>query len=94
MVAALGMLDELRSDLATLGIDPPELVAEFMVLFQELPQTIGFEAGAARRLVNRLAGGRARASASSQSVGIECTAALAVTTASSSQPWPRPSAAT
>jgi fatty aldehyde decarbonylase len=52
---ALGMLDELRNDLATLGIDPPELVAEFMVLFQESLQAIGFEARAARRLVNRLA---------------------------------------
>jgi hypothetical protein len=49
------MLDELRNDLATLGIDPPELVAEFMVLFQESLQAIGFEARAARRLVNRLA---------------------------------------
>ena len=55
MAAALGMLEELRGDLATLGIDHPELVAEFMVLFQGSLQAIGFEAGAARRLVNRLA---------------------------------------
>ena len=49
------MLEELRGDLITLGIDHPELVAEFMVLFQGSLQAIGFEAGAARRLVNRLA---------------------------------------
>jgi fatty aldehyde decarbonylase len=54
---ALGMLQELRGDLATIGIEPTELVAEFLVLFQESLQTIGYGEGAARRLVNRLAAG-------------------------------------
>ncbi len=52
---ALGMLEQLRGDLATIGIDPTELVAEFVVLFQESLQAIGTDAGAARQLVNRLA---------------------------------------
>lgn len=52
---ALGMLAELGDDLTTLGIDPAELVAEFTVLFQESLEAIGFEAGAVRRLGNRLA---------------------------------------
>ncbi|MCH9715008.1 MAG: aldehyde oxygenase (deformylating) [Cyanobacteria bacterium] len=52
---ALGMLQELGSDLATIGIDPTELVAEFVVLFQESLQAIGTDAGTARQLVNRLA---------------------------------------
>jgi fatty aldehyde decarbonylase len=52
---ALGMLQELRGDLTTIGIDPSALVAEFMVLFQESLQAVGFSPEAARRLVNRLA---------------------------------------
>lgn len=52
---ALGMLQELRADLTTIGIDPSALVAEFMVLFQESLQAIGYGEVAARRLVNRLA---------------------------------------
>jgi fatty aldehyde decarbonylase len=52
---ALGMLEQLRGDLATIGIDPTELVAEFVVLFQESLQAIGTDERAARRLVNRLA---------------------------------------
>jgi fatty aldehyde decarbonylase len=52
---ALGMLQELRGDLATISIEPTELVAEFMVLFQESLQAIGYGEGAARLLVNRLA---------------------------------------
>jgi hypothetical protein len=49
------MLEQLRGDLATIGIDPTELVAEFVVLFQESLQAIGTDERAARRLVNRLA---------------------------------------
>jgi len=52
---ALGMLERLRGDLTTIGIEPTELVAEFLVLFQESLQAIGYGEGAARRLVNRLA---------------------------------------
>jgi fatty aldehyde decarbonylase len=52
---ALGILQELRGDLTTIGIDPSALVAEFMVLFQESLQAVGFSPEAARRLVNRLA---------------------------------------
>jgi hypothetical protein len=52
---ALGMLQELRADLATIGIVPSALVAEFLVLFQESLQAIGYAEAAARRLVNRLA---------------------------------------
>jgi fatty aldehyde decarbonylase len=52
---ALGMLEQLRGDLATIGIDPTELVAEFVVLFQESLEAIGYAEAAARRLVNRLA---------------------------------------
>jgi fatty aldehyde decarbonylase len=52
---ALGMLQELRGDLATIGIEPSALVAEFMVLLQESLQAVGFSPEAARRLVNRLA---------------------------------------
>ena len=49
------MLQELRGDLATISIDPSALVAEFMVLFQESLEAIGYGEGAARLLVNRLA---------------------------------------
>jgi fatty aldehyde decarbonylase len=52
---ALAMLQELRADLATISIEPTELVAEFMVLFQESLKGIGYGEGAARLLVNRLA---------------------------------------
>jgi len=52
---ALGMLQELRGDLATISIDPSALVAEFMVLFQESLEAIGYAEAPARRLVNRLA---------------------------------------
>jgi fatty aldehyde decarbonylase len=52
---ALGMLDQLRGDLTAIGIEPTELVAEFLVLFQESLQAVGFSPEAARRLVNRLA---------------------------------------
>jgi fatty aldehyde decarbonylase len=52
---ALGMLEQLRGDLTTIGIDPTEVVTEFVVLFQESLQAIGYREGAARRLMNRLA---------------------------------------
>ena len=52
---ALGMLRELGSDLETIGMDPLDLVAEFVVGFQESLEAVGFPAGEARRLVLRLA---------------------------------------
>jgi fatty aldehyde decarbonylase len=52
---ALGMLHELRADLATIGIDPSALVADFTLLFQESLKAVGFSSKAARSLVNRLA---------------------------------------
>ncbi len=52
---ALSLLEQLRNDLDTIGMDAGELVAEFMILFQESLQAIGFEANQARRLLNRLA---------------------------------------
>ncbi len=53
---ALGMLRTLRDDVCAIGIDPGELVGEFVGEFQEALVTIGFEPVQARRLVARLAG--------------------------------------
>ncbi|MCP9929142.1 aldehyde oxygenase (deformylating) [Cyanobium sp. CH-040] len=52
--AALAMLTALDADLRTIGIDPQELVAEFVVEFQASLQAIGYGEPAARQLVTRL----------------------------------------
>ncbi|MCP9888248.1 aldehyde oxygenase (deformylating) [Cyanobium sp. ATX 6A2] len=51
---ALAMLSTLEHDLEAIGIDPEELVAEFVVEFQASLEAIGYTAGEARRLLNRL----------------------------------------
>ncbi|MEO1002416.1 MAG: aldehyde oxygenase (deformylating) [Cyanobacteria bacterium J06638_7] len=51
---ALAMLRALEHDLRAIGIDPHELVAEFVVEFQGSMQAIGHGEAEARRLVNRL----------------------------------------
>ena len=53
---ALGMLETLGADLRAIGMDPAELVAEFMAAFQEALEACGYTAGEARRLMARLAG--------------------------------------
>jgi fatty aldehyde decarbonylase len=52
---ALGMLQTLKPDLEAIGIDPVELVAEFVVRFQESLESIGYTPSDARTLVGRLA---------------------------------------
>jgi fatty aldehyde decarbonylase len=51
---ALAMLTALAGDLRTIGIDPHDLVAEFVVEFQASLQRIGYGEAEARRLVTRL----------------------------------------
>jgi fatty aldehyde decarbonylase len=53
---ALEMLHTLSNDLKTIGIDPAELVGEFVGCFQDALTIIGFEPRQARGLVARLAG--------------------------------------
>ncbi|MBW4529065.1 MAG: long-chain fatty aldehyde decarbonylase [Aphanothece saxicola GSE-SYN-MK-01-06B] len=52
----LTMLNAVRADLTALGIDPAELVGEFVGCFQEAIEAVGFEPRQARALVARLAG--------------------------------------
>jgi fatty aldehyde decarbonylase len=52
--AALAMLTALAADLRAIGIDPQELVAEFVVEFQGSLERIGYGAAEARQLVTRL----------------------------------------
>lgn len=47
----LAILQSRADDMRAIGIDPQELVAGFMVRFQQALETIGFEARAARRLI-------------------------------------------
>jgi fatty aldehyde decarbonylase len=51
---ALAMLSALEADLRAIGIEPQELVAEFVVEFQAALEAIGYGAREARRLLNRL----------------------------------------
>lgn len=53
---AMAMLSSLRDDLSVIGIDPTELVAEFVSRFQEALVSIGFEPRQARGLMARLLG--------------------------------------
>ena len=53
---ALGMLETLAADLRAIGMDPAELVAEFMAAFQEALEACGYAAAEARRLIAGLAG--------------------------------------
>lgn len=52
---ALAMVQALKPDLVIIGIDPAELVAEFVVRFQESLEAIGYTPLEARSLVGRLA---------------------------------------
>ncbi len=52
----LGMLNVVRADLTAIGIDPAELVGEFVGCFQAAIEMVGFEPRQARGLVARLAG--------------------------------------
>jgi fatty aldehyde decarbonylase len=51
---ALAMLSALEADLRAIGIEPLELVAEFVVEFQAALEAIGYGTREARRLQNRL----------------------------------------
>lgn len=51
---ALGMVQILRDDLRVIGIDPAELIAEFVVGFQASLEAIGWPESKARRLLTRL----------------------------------------
>ncbi len=53
---ALAMLHSVRADLTAIGIDPLDLVAEFIACFQEALELVGFPPHQARGLVARLAG--------------------------------------
>jgi fatty aldehyde decarbonylase len=52
----LAMLNAVRADLTAIGIDPAELVGEFVGCFQAAIEAVGFEPRQARGLVARLAG--------------------------------------
>lgn len=52
----LGILNAVRADLTAIGIDPAELVGEFVGCFQAAIEMVGFEPRQARGLVARLAG--------------------------------------
>ncbi len=52
----LAVLNAVRADLTAIGIDPAELVGEFVGCFQAAIQAVGFEPRQARGLVARLAG--------------------------------------
>lgn len=52
---ALAMVQMLRPDLEAIGIDAVELVAEFVVRFQQSLESIGYAPREARNLVGRLA---------------------------------------
>ncbi|MCP9901666.1 long-chain fatty aldehyde decarbonylase [Cyanobium sp. Cruz CV13-4-11] len=52
----LAMLNAVRADLTAIGIDPGELVGEFVGCFQAAIEMVGFEPRQARGLVARLAG--------------------------------------
>jgi fatty aldehyde decarbonylase len=52
----LAMLNAVRADLTAIGIDPAELVGEFVGCFHAAIETVGFEPRQARGLVARLAG--------------------------------------
>ena len=52
----LAMLNAVRADLTAIGIDPAELVGEFVGCFQAAIEMVGFEPRQARGLVARLAG--------------------------------------
>jgi fatty aldehyde decarbonylase len=51
----LAILNAVRADLTAIGIDPAELVGEFVGCFQEAIERVGFEPRQARGLVARLA---------------------------------------
>ena len=51
---ALAMVQTLRDDLRVVGIDPAELIAEFVVGFQASLEAIGWPEAEARRLLTRL----------------------------------------
>jgi hypothetical protein len=51
---ALAMVQTLRDDLRVVGIDPAELIAEFVVGFQASLAAIGWPEPEARRLLTRL----------------------------------------
>ncbi|WP_286192819.1 MULTISPECIES: long-chain fatty aldehyde decarbonylase [unclassified Synechococcus] len=52
----MAMLQSVRDDLTAIGIDPPDLVGEFVGCFQAAIETVGFEPRQAGGLVARLAG--------------------------------------
>ncbi|AFY28219.1 long-chain fatty aldehyde decarbonylase [Cyanobium gracile] len=52
----LAVLNAVRADLTAIGIDPAELVGEFVGCFQAAIEMVGFEPRQARGLVARLAG--------------------------------------
>lgn len=56
----LTILRALAADLRAIGIDPPDLLAGFSVLFQQALEAVGFEARAARRLITSAASGSQR----------------------------------
>ncbi|KEF42231.1 MAG: aldehyde decarbonylase [Cyanobium sp. CACIAM 14] len=53
---ALAMLQDVRDDLTVIGIDPLDLVGEFVACFEETLEKVGFQPRQARGLVARLAG--------------------------------------
>ena len=59
----LAMLHSVRDDLSAIGIDPADLVGEFVGGFQAAIEMVGFPPSQARALVARLAGRAAQAAA-------------------------------
>ena len=57
------MLHSVRDDLSAIGIDPADLVGEFVGGFQAAIEMVGFPPSQARALVARLAGRAAQAAA-------------------------------
>jgi fatty aldehyde decarbonylase len=51
----LAIFNAVRADLTAIGIDPAELVGEFVGCFQAAIEAVGFEPRQARGLVARLA---------------------------------------